>query len=89
LKILLFIIICLTIIVSYKHNIYNTTIVLQITIKLVEGKEGEYVAYNKFEFLNVTYFVYFRNNIFGSVALNEFSEMVKSKYRESNIDFII
>ena len=58
---------------------------LQIIIKQVKGKEGEYVAYNKFEFLNVTYFVYFRNNIFGSVALNEFSEMVKSKYRESNI----
>ena len=62
---------------------------LQIIIKQVEGKEGEYVAYYKSKFLNATYLVYFRDNIFGSVALHEFSEMIKSKYKESNIDFII
>jgi len=62
---------------------------LQITIKQVEDKEGEYVAYYRSEFLNATYLVYFRDNIFGSVALHEFSEMIKSKYKESNIDFII
>lgn len=62
---------------------------IQITIKQIEDKEGEYVAYFKSEFLNATYLVYFRDNIFGSIALHEFSEMVKSKYRESNIDFII
>ena len=62
---------------------------LQITIKQVENKEGEYVAYYKSEFLNATYLVYFRDNIFGSVALHEFSEMIKSKYRESEVNFII
>ena len=62
---------------------------IQITIKRIEDKEGEYVAYYRSEFLNATYLVYFRDNIFGSVALHEFSEMIKSKYNESNIDFII
>jgi len=62
---------------------------IQITIKQVENKEGEYVAYYRSEFLNATYLVYFRDNIFGSVALYEFSEMIKSKYEGSKVNFII
>jgi len=62
---------------------------VQITIKRIENKEGEYIAYYRSEFLNATYLVYFRDNIFGSVALHEFSEMIKSKYRESEVNFII
>ena len=62
---------------------------LQIMIKQVEDKEGEYIAYYRSEFLNATYLVYFRDNIFGSVALHEFSEMIKSKYRESEVKFEI
>ena len=62
---------------------------LRITIKQVESRAGEYIAYYRSEFLNATYLVYFRDNIFGSVALHEFSEMLGSKYKESEIEFII
>jgi len=62
---------------------------LKITIKQVESRPGEYIAYYRSEFLNATYLVYFRDNIFGSVALHEFSEMLRSKYRGSEVEFII
>jgi len=62
---------------------------LKITIKQVENRPNEYIAYYRSEFLNATYLVYFRDNIFGSVALHEFSEMLRSKYRGLEIEFII
>jgi len=62
---------------------------LKVTIKQVESRPGEYIAYYRSEFLNATYLVYFRDNIFGSVALHEFSEMLRSKYRGSEVEFII
>ena len=37
---------------------------LKITIKQVENRPGEYIAYYRSEFLNATYLVYFRDNIF-------------------------
>jgi len=62
---------------------------LKVTIKQVENRQGEYIAYYRSEVLNATYLVYFRDNIFGSVALHEFSEMLRSKYRGSEVEFKI
>ena len=62
---------------------------IKIIIKQIESKQGEYIAYYKSELLNATYSVYFRDNIFGAIALHDFSEMIKSKYKKEDIEFII
>ena len=62
---------------------------IKIIIKEVENRQGEYIAYYRSELLNATYSVYFRDNIFGAIALHDFSEMIKSKYKEEDIEFII
>ena len=43
---------------------------------------GEYLAYYTSDLLNATFSVYFRYNIFGAIALQNFSEMLKSKYEK-------
>jgi len=62
---------------------------IKIIIKEVKNKHGEYIAYYKSELLNATYSVYFRDNIFGAIALHDFSEMIKGKYKKEDIEFII
>jgi len=67
----------------------NPTKNIRITIKQIENKQGEYIAYYRSELLNATYSVYFRDNIFGAIALHDFSEMIKRKYEKEGIEFII
>ena len=62
---------------------------IKVIIKEVESRRGEYIAYYRSELLNATYSVYFRDNIFGAIALHDFSKMIKSKYKEEDIEFII
>jgi len=62
---------------------------IKINIKQIENKQGEYIAYYRSDFLNATYSVYFRDNIFGAIALHNFSEMIKRKYEKEDIEFII
>ncbi len=62
---------------------------IKINIKQVEGREGEYIAYYKSDFLDATYSVYFRDNIMGLVAFHNFSEMIKKKYGKAEVDFVI
>ena len=62
---------------------------IKVIIKEVESRRGEYIAYYRSELLNATYSVYFRDNIFGAITLHDFSEMMKSKYKEDDIEFII
>jgi hypothetical protein len=83
---------CLTIICHFERkeketmkNIKN----IKIIIKQVEGREGEYIAYYKSDFLDATYSVYFRDNMMGFVAFHSFSEMIKGKYGGARIDFEI
>jgi len=73
------------------NNIKNTkpTKNIRITIKQIENKQGEYIAYYRSELLNATYSVYFRDNIFGAIALHDFSEMIKRKYEKEDIEFIL
>jgi len=67
----------------------KTTKNIRITIKQIENRQGEYIAYYRSELLNATYSVYFRDNIFGAIALHDFSEMIKRKYEKEGIEFII
>ena len=60
---------------------------IQITIKAVSGREGEYIAYYTSEFLEATFSVYFKDNIMGAIALQNFSEMIKLKYEKEKVDF--
>ena len=75
---------------KYKdNNKYKNIRGIKIIIKQIESKQGEYIAYYRSELLNATYSVYFRDNIFGAIALHDFSEMIKSKYKKEDIEFII
>lgn len=62
---------------------------IKITIKQIEGREGEYLAYCKSEFLKSTFSLYFTDSIFGSVALHEFAEMLQYKYDDKKVFFEI
>ena len=73
---------------KYNNRCKNMT-GIKVIIKEVENKRGEYIAYYKSELLNATYSVYFRDNIFGAIALHDFSEMIKGKYKKEDIEFII
>jgi hypothetical protein len=52
---------------------------IKIAIEAVSDREGEYVAYYRSEFLNATFSVYFRDTIFGAIALHDFTEMRLTK----------
>jgi hypothetical protein len=58
---------------------------LQVFIKQIEQKDGEFLAFYQSEVLAATFFLYFKDNITGSIALNSFLEMLRQKY-SSNID---
>jgi len=66
---------------------------IQIIIRPVEGREGEYVVYYEAEFLQATFSVLLKDNIFGALALQAFGEMVRKafakNYRSSEIDFVL
>ena len=62
---------------------------IKVTIKAVSDREGEYVAYYASEFLNATFSVYFRDTIFGAIALHDFTEMLKGKYEKERIVFVV
>ncbi len=66
---------------------------IQIIIRPVEGRAGEYIAYYETEFLQATFSVHLKDNIFGALALQAFSEMVRKafakNYRSSEIEFVL
>ena len=62
---------------------------IKITIKQIEGSEGEYLAFYKSEFLKATYSVFFTDSIYGCIAVHDFAEMLKHKYNEERVNFVI
>ena len=66
---------------------------IQITIRPVEGREGEYLAYYTTDFLQATFSVLLKDNIFGALALHSFAEMIRKtygkNYRSGEIDFVV
>ena len=66
---------------------------IQIIIRPVECRAGEYIAYYETECVQATFSVHLRDNIFGALALRSFSEMVRKafaqSYRSSEITFML
>ena len=62
--------------------------VLQVFLKPVEKKEREFLACYQSDVLAFTFFIYFKDNIMGSIALNSFIEMLRRKY-ESDVDLYL
>ncbi|MBW8002993.1 MAG: hypothetical protein FVQ80_13410 [Planctomycetes bacterium] len=64
---------------------------IQIIIRPVEHRKGEYIAYYTNEFLKATFSVHLKDNIFGALALHSFAEMIRKtygkNYRSGEIDF--
>jgi len=61
---------------------------LQVFLKPVEQKEGEFLALYQSDVLASTFFLYFKDNIMGSIALNSFMEMLRRKY-DSDVDLCL
>jgi len=62
---------------------------IRITINPVENRKGNYVAYFRSDFLDATFSVYFKDTITGALALHTFSEMLRKKYEQKEIDFLL
>ena len=62
---------------------------IKITIKQIEGRTGEYIAFYKSEFLNATYSVHFTDSLQGSISLVDFTRMLKYKYETDQVEFEI
>jgi len=64
---------------------------IRISVRPLEGREGEYVACYASEFLQAEFCVTVKDSIFGALALEAFAEMVRKSfgkhYRSSEIDF--
>jgi hypothetical protein len=52
--------------------------VMNVTIRKLEHKDHEYLAYAKSLCGRGTYFVYFQDNIWGAVVLHNFIEMLRA-----------
>ena len=61
----------------------------KIIIKKIENKKNDFVAYFRNEFLKSTFFVCFTDSIIGAVALNDFFQMLKTKYDKESFSFEI
>ena len=56
---------------------------IQIIIRPVENREGEYIAYFENEFLQATFSVLLKDNIFGALALQSYSEMIRKTFAKN------
>lgn len=61
----------------------------EIIIKKIENKKNDFIAYFKNPFLKSTFFVCFTDSILGSVALNDFFQMLKTRYDKESFNFVI
>jgi len=67
---------------------FNKNHSLQVCIKPVENKEGDFLAFYQTSILQATYFLYFKDNIMGSIALNTFSGMLGKRYN-ATVEFCL
>jgi len=62
---------------------------MNVTIRKLENADHQYFAYTKSLCHRATYFVYFTDDIFGAVALNNFVEMLRSFFHSPNVKITI
>jgi hypothetical protein len=70
------------------HAMKNKKHSLQVFIKPVDGYKGNYFAFFQSEFLQSTFFLGFKDNIMGAIALNSFVEMLGKKY-DSHVELCL
>jgi hypothetical protein len=58
---------------------------IQVFIKQVDGQTGQYLAFYQSDILHATFFLGFKDDIMGAIALNSFVDMLGKKY-EVNIE---
>ena len=56
---------------------------IQVFIKPVDGQSGQYLAFYQSDILQSTFFLSFKDNIMGAIALNSFVDMLAKKYEIS------
>ena len=53
---------------------------IQVFIKPVDGQEGNFLAFYQSEILHSTFFLSFKDDIMGAIALNSFASMLGKNY---------
>ena len=53
---------------------------VQVFIKAVDGQTGNYLAFYQSDILHSTFFLSFKDDIMGAIALNSFVDMLGKKY---------
>ena len=61
---------------------------IQVSIKQIEGQDGNFLALYQSEILHSTFFLCFKDDIMGAIALNSFVDMLSKKY-EINIELCL
>ena len=60
---------------------------MKIVIRKVQGKENNYIGYLSPGFIpKACFFVYFADDIFGSISLNRFIEMSRRYFSSDKVD---
>jgi hypothetical protein len=62
---------------------------MTVTIRKLDGKEHEYLAYAKSLCGHGTYFVHFSDDIWGAVVLHTFIEMLQSFFKPVKVDVTV
>ena len=58
---------------------------LVVTVQPVGGEDGQHLAWFRSEPMQATYSVFFRDSLMGAIALHEFCEMIRRKYKVDGI----
>jgi hypothetical protein len=61
---------------------------IKVYIKPVDGQAGNYLAFYQAEILHATFFLSFKDDIMGAIALNSFVDMLGKKY-EVNVELCL
>lgn len=61
----------------------------KIIIKKIKDTKGDYLAVYKDGFLRSTFSLIFKDNIFGAVSLNHFTEMIKKHFGIDSLSLYI
>lgn len=62
---------------------------MKIIIRKLENKEREYFAYLKSLNGKATFMLYFSDDIYGAISLNNFAQMLKEHFEETRVDIIL
>ena len=62
---------------------------IDIQIREIKNRDGEYIAYVQSRFLGATYSVLFQDNLHGSIALQNFSQMISYQFDEFKVNFVL